>query len=172
LLSNPYVEKELPVSELEKLDGPAMIDSDSLQLSVHNGSEWTVHELTIGLTLVKRRGAGDGSFYGDAKLVQAVGKIDQGLDAPAEKHSDVTTLYHVKGDSAPATTTVFRAPLDVVLAPDQEWHWAIVRAKGIPPQASAQVQQQTQTAPDTPVPAGTTSQPALQSQFSERPSSR
>jgi len=50
LLSNPYVLKDLPPAELVKLDGPATIDGDSLQLSVYNGTEWNVHELTIGLS--------------------------------------------------------------------------------------------------------------------------
>src|ERR1700726_1722834 len=55
LLSNPYVLKDLPAAELVKLDGPATIDGDSLQVSVYNGTEWNVHELTIGLTIVKRK---------------------------------------------------------------------------------------------------------------------
>ena len=43
-------------------------------------------------------------------------------------------LLHIKGSAAPSTTATFRTPLNFALFPDQEWHWAIVRAKGIPPQ--------------------------------------
>jgi hypothetical protein len=46
-------------------------------------------------------------------------------------------LYHMKGNALPATTTVFHTTLDTTLPPDQEWHWAVVQAKGIPPQVAA-----------------------------------
>jgi len=39
----------------------------------------------------------------------------------------------VKGSAAPAATALFRTQLNFALFPDQEWHWAIVRAKGVPP---------------------------------------
>jgi hypothetical protein len=52
-----------------------------------------------------------------------------------EKRSDVTMLYHLKGVAAPFTTTQFREALNTMPGPDQEWHWAIVEAKGIPPPA-------------------------------------
>jgi hypothetical protein len=138
LLSSPYVLKDLPSAELVKLDGPATIDGDSLQVSVYNGTAWNVHELTIGLTIVKRKDPTDASYYGSAHLVPAVGKIEQTIETPVEKRSDVTVLYKIKGEAAPLTTTVFRTPLDSALPPDQEWHWAIVRAKGTPSQDPAQ----------------------------------
>jgi hypothetical protein len=53
-----------------------------------------------------------------------------------EKQPDVTILLHVKGSAAPSATATFRTPLNFALFPDQDWHWAIVRAKGIPPQPS------------------------------------
>ena len=39
---------------MAKLDGPATIDGDSLQVSMHNGTSWELREVTIGLTIVKR----------------------------------------------------------------------------------------------------------------------
>jgi hypothetical protein len=42
----------------------------------------------------------------------------------------------MKGSAAPSTTALFRTQLNFALFPDQEWHWAIVKAKGVPPQAS------------------------------------
>jgi hypothetical protein len=52
---------------------------------------------------------------------------------PAQKQPDVTVLLRVKGAAAPAATAIFRTALNFALFPDQEWHWAIVKAKGIPP---------------------------------------
>src|ERR1700716_4079912 len=117
LLSSPYVLKDLPPAELIKLDGPATIDGDSLQLSLYNGSAWNVHELTIGLTIVKRKDYAEAFYDGSARLVPAVGRIDQAVEAPVEKRSDLTVLYKIKGEAAPFTTTVFRASLDTALTP-------------------------------------------------------
>jgi hypothetical protein len=170
LLSSPYVLRDLPPAELIKLDGPATIDGDSLQLSVYNGTEWNVHELTIGLTIVKRKDPSEAFYYGSAHLVPAVGKLDQTVETPVEKRSDVTVLYKIKGQAAPFTTTVFRTPLDITLASNQEWHWAIVRAKGTPSQDPAQSQPPVaQAAPDIPsVPSQPL--PSAQSQFGQQPS--
>ncbi|MGA9041234.1 MAG: hypothetical protein WB421_11915 [Terriglobales bacterium] len=131
LLSVPYVAQDMPESEIAKLDGPATIDGNSLQVAVYNGSAWNVKEITVGLTLVRHDDAAAEPF-GPAKLIQAsTGLTDPA--PPAEKHSDVTVLYHLKGSAAPSATIVFRSALDATLAPDQEWHWAIVQAKGVPP---------------------------------------
>src|SRR5262249_16724937 len=54
LLSDPYVARDLPGDEVVKLQGPAEIDGRTLQVSVYNGSTWSLRELTVGLTLVRR----------------------------------------------------------------------------------------------------------------------
>ena len=79
LLSDPLVD-ELPRSELAKLDGPATIDGDSLQVSVHNGTAWELREVVIGLTIVKRQELREtSSSFGQARLVSAaLGGQDQG----------------------------------------------------------------------------------------------
>ena len=86
LLSDPITLDELPRSEMAKLDGPATIDGDSLQVSMHNGTSWELREVVIGLTIVKRperrkrsfllrsgahcsRGRAGGSPQQDARLV-------------------------------------------------------------------------------------------------------
>jgi hypothetical protein len=136
LLSDPLMLDDLPRSELAKLDGPATIDGDSLQVSMHNGTQWELREVVIGLTIVKRPERVDAaSYYGQARIVPAAaGGPQQKLPDSPQKQSDVTLLLHVKGSAAPSTTAVFRTPLNFALFPDQEWHWAIVRAKGVPPQ--------------------------------------
>jgi len=134
LLSVPYVSQDMPASEIAKLDGPATVDGSSLQVAVYNGSAWNVKEITVGLTIVHHDDP-EAAQFGPAKLVQASTGITDPV-APAEKHSDVTVLYHLKGSAAPSATIVFRSALDATLGPDQDWHWAIVQAKGVPPAPS------------------------------------
>jgi len=133
LLDPKFQSQNLPESEVGKLEGPASILGDSLQLSIHNGSNWDLREITIGLTLVHRQEPAyreiDGFRLLPATLNNSV--------AP-EKHPEMTVLYHMKGTAAPAATTLFQAPLNVTIGPNQEWHWAIVQAKGIPPADTAE----------------------------------
>jgi hypothetical protein len=129
LLSDPFVPQDLPLAELAKLDGPAAIHGDSLEVTVYNPTGWTIREITVGLTIARHSDANTTSSYGSAKLVPAVA----GDDAAAEKRSDLTVLYHLKGLAAPSTSTIFRQSLGATLRPDQEWHWAIVQAQGTPP---------------------------------------
>lgn len=140
LLSTQYTQMQLPPSELAKLEGPATIDGTSLQVSVFNGTGWHVSEIAIAMTLVMRAEARDASAgSGAGKLVPAVAKSpDQRAPNTAEKTADVTTLYRVRAAAAPSTTTLFRTPLDSEIGPDQEWHWAIVEARGYPPQRAVQ----------------------------------
>jgi len=138
LLSDPLVLDELPGSEMAKLDGPATIDGDSLQVSMHNGTSWELREVVIGLTIVKRpEPGGAASYFGQARIVPAVaGGSPQQVQDSFQKQPDVTLLLRVKGSAAPSRTAIFRTSLNFALFPDQDWHWAIVKAKGIPPQTS------------------------------------
>jgi len=154
LLSDPFLLDELPRTELAKLDGPATIDGDSLQVSMHNGTSWELREVVIGLTIVRRPEPGDPiSYFGQARVIPAmVGDASPQLQDSFQKQPDTTMLLRVKGSAAPSTTAIFRTSLNFALFPDQEWHWAIVKAKGIPPQATPD--QLTTTQP------GTADQPA------------
>jgi hypothetical protein len=132
LLSSQYTQMQLPPGELAKLEGPATVDGSSLQVSVFNGTNWHVSEIAIAVTLVTQNETQDASAgHGSGKLVAAAIKDSTQV---AAKPADVTALYRVRGAAAPATTTLFRAPLDLEIGPNQEWHWAIVEAKGYPPQ--------------------------------------
>lgn len=144
LVSDSLLLDELPRSEVSKLEGPATIDGDSLQVSMHNGTAWELREVIIGLTIVKRPQMGETS-PSDAlvRVVPAAGgsesqsdQFQNGQSQPDsfQKQPDVTLLLRAKGSAAPAATAVFRTSLNFSLFPDQEWHWAIVKAKGIPPQ--------------------------------------
>jgi hypothetical protein len=127
LLSDPYTPQELPEGDLAKLDGPATITGDTLQLSVHNGSTWNIKEITVGLTIVRSSEA-SAARQGGARLIPA----SETTTLLSEKRPDSTVLYHLKGSAAPSSTTVFYETLGSPPGQDQEWHWAIVQAKGIP----------------------------------------
>src|SRR5580704_2023954 len=103
LLSDPVVD-ELPRSELAKLDGPATIDGDSLQVSMHNGTLWDLREVVIGLTIVKRAEPGENaSTFGQARIIPALaGDTAAQPQESFQKQPDVTLLLHVKGSAAPA----------------------------------------------------------------------
>jgi hypothetical protein len=137
LLADPAIIDELPRSELAKLDGPATLDGDSLQIAVHNGTSWELREVLIGLTILRSSEGSSASrmspSYGAAHITPAVGGPSAAASEPTQKQPDITVLLKVKGSAAPSATALFRTQLNFALFPDQEWHWAIVRAKGVPP---------------------------------------
>jgi hypothetical protein len=127
LISSPFSTRSLPGSELAKLSGPAKIEGDTIEISVYNGSGWSVREITVGLTIV--RSATNATIYGRAKLIPA-SATDVVHD---EKMSDTTVLVHFKDFAAPLATTTLRQHLDAPLSSGEDWHWAIIEAKGVPP---------------------------------------
>ncbi len=151
-----FLLEDLPRSELAKLDGPAAIDGDSLQVSMHNASAWDVREVVIGLTIVRHDNSLDAaSPVFQPRIIPAItGSFPQPTPDESQKPPDVTLLLHAKGSAAPSSTAVFRTALNFALFPDQEWHWAIVRAKGIPPLAPPET---TPTAPETTTRTGSNS---------------
>jgi hypothetical protein len=60
--------------------------------------------------------------------------FDLSQEVRPEKKPDITVIYRMRAAAGPSTTTVFSTPLNLDLAPGDEWHWAIVQAKGYPPQ--------------------------------------
>ena len=130
LLASPLIAQDLPVSELAKLEGPATLKGDMLQVSVFNGTGWDLREITVGLTIVRRAQTATPDYSGAIKLLPTIAGTTL---APEEKHPDMTVLYHIKGKAVPASITVFQQALDSFVDPNEEWHWAIVAATGIPP---------------------------------------
>jgi hypothetical protein len=119
-----YIGTDLPQDELLKLEGPASIEDGALQVSVHNGTQWEVKELVVGVTVLQAQSSPE---YRPAIMGPA--------PVNSEKLPDLTVLYHLKGNSAPDATAVFRGPLGGSFSESKEWHWAIVGARGIPPAA-------------------------------------
>jgi hypothetical protein len=140
LLADPVMLDELPREELARLEGPATIDGDSLQVSMHNGTAWELREVVIGLTVVRTPNESNArSRQEPAPIVPAEGGGSaQAVEDSHEKQPDVTVLLRVKGSAAPSATALFRTQLNFALFPDQEWHWAIVKARGVPPRAAAE----------------------------------
>lgn len=151
LLSSQYAQMELPPAQVAKLQGPAAIEGDTLTVSVFNGTDWHVSELAVAFTIVKKAGSRDaslseGSMLNDPAvggassydvrrmLVASGGDLPQGSEVRPEKKPDVTVIYRMRAAAPPFSSTVFSAPLDRDLGPDEEWHWAIVQARGYPPQ--------------------------------------
>jgi len=130
LLVTPSVMKELPESELAKLEGPASIKGDTLQVALYNPTEWNLKEITVGLTLARRTGDNEEALYGAARVVPASAKENA---AVVGKPADRTWILHLKGTAAPLETAIFREKLGADVGLEQEWHWAILQAKGIPP---------------------------------------
>jgi hypothetical protein len=176
LPSGQYAQMELPPGEVLKLEGPATIEGDALIVSVHNRTDWHVSEVAVALTVVKKTEERDPSLsnpvtpsrltsYGSLKLLPAVaGTSPLESEVRPEKKPDLTVIYRMRAAASPSATTVFSAPLNLDLAADQEWHWAIVEARGYPPRSYAGDPPQMAT-PESSVP--TTSGPRLSSALAE-----
>lgn len=162
LLSSQYAQMDLPPGEVLKLEGPATIEGDALTVSVLNRTDWHVSEVAVALTVVKKNAPEDAPLsYGTAnsgatKLMPTVDPPQESEVRP-EKKPDTTVIYRMRAAAPPSTTTVFSAPLNLDLAPGEEWHWAIVQAKGYPPQSYSGNTPQTTAQTSEPAPV----QPAL-----------
>jgi hypothetical protein len=154
LLTDPFMPRPVPRGVIAKLDGPAMIQDNTLQVSVYNGSDWNIKELIVGLTMLRTPTP---KIYGPFMLKPAAETVVE----TAEKRPDQTVIYHLRGNAAPQSTTVFTTELTTEPDPEQEWHWAIVGAKGVPADLSTIPEPGTtpETTSPTSVPAVPTAEP-------------
>jgi len=143
LLSSQYDQMDLPPREMAKVEGKAVVEGDALTIPVFNGTQWHLSELAVAFTVVKRARTGvvlwnrDDASSASADRTSALpGEV--GTDAfqqvRPEKRPDVTMIYRMRAAALPWSNAVFSAPLNVELDPGEEWHWAIVQAKGYPPE--------------------------------------
>jgi hypothetical protein len=126
LISTPYVASELPQDELLKLEGPAAIHDGILEVSLHNGSEWELKEIVVGITVPQ-----------DAPTPSLKPALLG--DASTAKLPDLTMLYHLKAAGFPDAITTFRGNLGGDLDSTKDWRWSLVSARGIPPAAPGSV---------------------------------
>ncbi len=127
LLSTQYSQMDMPADDVDKLEGPATIEGDALTVSIFNDTNWHVSEVAVALTVVRKKTETAGGVELDSAL----------QEIRPEKKQDVTVIYRMRAAAAPWERAVFSAPLNLELAPGDEWHWAIVQAKGYPPQGYA-----------------------------------
>jgi hypothetical protein len=146
LLSNQYAQMDLPASELPKLTGPASIEGDALTVSIFNGTGWHVSELDVALTVITKNAPNatlPSATDSDPLPLSQVRPLDPVLnEVRPEKKADMTVIYHMRAAASPFSSTVFSAPLNLGIAPGEEWHWAIVQAKGYP--SAVQMEARTQ----------------------------
>jgi len=138
LLSGQYAQMDMPAQDVLKLKGHATIEGDALTIPVANGTGWHVSEVAVALTVVRRNTAVDepGGF-GTSPALSASGALP-GSEVRPEKKPDQTVIYRMRAAAPPFTTTVFSAPLNQELGSGDEWHWAIVQAKGYPPRTDSE----------------------------------
>jgi hypothetical protein len=129
LLSKQYAEMELPGSDLARLEGHASTDGDVLNVSVHNGTDWHVSEISVAFTLLKK----DGSQTSASSI--PAGDLSATSAFQADKKPDTTVLYRMRAVGVPWAVTTFSSRLQSELDSGSEWHWAIVQAKGYPPES-------------------------------------
>ena len=152
LLTDPFMPRTVPGAEIAKLDGPAVIQDNTLQVSVFNGSGWNIKELIVGVTVVR---TSTPRAYGPYMVKPAAETVVE----TSEKRPDQTVIYHLRGNAAPQSTTVFTTELTAEPAPDQEWHWAIVGAKGVPVELPVITTPAPETTTPVMPPAGPTAAP-------------
>ncbi|HEX8815681.1 MAG TPA: hypothetical protein VF753_09285 [Terriglobales bacterium] len=130
LINAPVTPTELPAADLAKVDGPATFDGGVLEINLHNGSGWDLREIVVALTIVQSETTDSAD---SPRLVAALQQIPfEQAPVIVEKNAETTRIVHLKGTALPAGTAVFRQKLGVFLTPDQDWHWSILEAKGIP----------------------------------------
>ena len=129
LITTPHTNSNLPLDELVRLDGTASIHDGLLDVVLHNGTDWELSEIVVGVTLLDPHSP----LLRSASLL---GPTD-GMLIP--KTPDVTMLYHLKTTRLSDGSVVFRGVLDQDFGPTADWHWALVGAKGVPPGAPASI---------------------------------
>jgi len=132
LLPSQYAEMKLPANELSKLQGPANLQGNALSISLTNGTDWHLSELAVAFTVVRKNAAVSNDF-GEARMFPPPDPAQESALRPV-KQADRTVIYRMRAAGTPSATMVFSTPLNIDVDASDEWHWAIVEAKGYPPQ--------------------------------------
>lgn len=146
LSSTQYAQMDLSPSDVAKLEGPAAIEGDSLTLSLFNATNWHVSEVDVALTVVKKSWGRDGAPFSNLESgadprASSTGTVSPFQQVRPEKKQDAMVVYRMRAAAPPWSRADFSAPLNMDLAPGDEWHWAILKAKGYPPQSDSGQQQ-------------------------------
>jgi hypothetical protein len=133
LLAGQYSEMDMPANDLARLEGHASVEGDALNVSVHNGTDWHVSEIAVAVMLVKVPHATAGEGPSTVEATPAEGAHPQ--EIPTDKKPDRTVIYRMRAVGVPWAVTTFSAPLQSEFAAGSEWHWAVVQARGYPPES-------------------------------------
>jgi hypothetical protein len=133
LLSRQYSEMGLPAGDLARLEGHALIQGDALTVSIHNGTDWHVSEIAVAFTILNKSGMQTAA--GGGTSAESASQALTGPEDKADRKPDTTVIYRMRGVGVPWSVTTFSSRLEVALASGSEWHWAIVEAKGYPPES-------------------------------------
>src|SRR5262245_20304221 len=128
LVTSSFVSTDLPLDELSKLEGQALIHDDVVEVSIHNGTPWEVREVVVGITVLQKQ------------VPQEMNAIETKMVSDPSwtgKAPDLTAIYHLRGSAATNTSGTFTAVLGGQLSAafnsNVDWHWALVSARGLPP---------------------------------------
>jgi hypothetical protein len=158
LLSSQYAQMVLPASDLSKLTGPATMEGDALTVSVFNGTDWHISEIAVAVMIVRKNAPQDMSLSGGASGLDRANPALEQSEVRPEKKPDQTIIYRMRAAASPLTMAVFSAPLNLSIDPGDEWHWALVEAKGYPPQnyaaGASSTAAGTATLPSSPISPG------------------
>ena len=130
LLSKQYAEMGLPTGDLARLEGHASINGDELNVSVHNGTDWHVSEIAVAFTVLKKSAS-----QPSTSATQVADEPPAASWPEADKKPDSTAIYRMRAVGVPWAVTTFSSRLPSELESGIEWHWAIVEAKGYPPES-------------------------------------
>ncbi len=151
LLIQPVLVEDLPLADLLKLDGPASIQDDTLQVEVLNSTEWELREITVGITLERNAGQNAES----AARARVIPAAENSSAVTVERRSDMTLLFHLKADAKPFSSSIFRENIGITPSADEDWRWSIVSAKGVRPGLRMAMPESLTTTPLLPLPTPT-----------------
>jgi hypothetical protein len=152
LLSSQYSELDLPEGDRERLEAHASIQGDILTISVHNATDWHVSEISVAFTTLSRQASDPSGSTGDDKLENG---SSSAAESGAGRKPDQTVIYRMRAVGVPWSATNFSSRLNYQITPGEEWHWAIVQARGYPPESyrreiTSQTAEQSNRTVDTP----------------------
>jgi hypothetical protein len=133
LLSSQYAEMDLPPTDLARLEGHASINGDLLSVAVHNATDWHVSEIAVAFTVLNKFAVAGASE--SAASPKPDGETSSGADLVVGRKPDETVIYRMRAVGVPWAATNFSSRLNSQLSAGEEWHWAIVQARGYPPES-------------------------------------
>jgi hypothetical protein len=134
LLAKQYSEMELPASDVARLEGHATLADGALTVSVHNGTDWHVSEISVAFTLINNHPGVDGPP--ETAVSQPLTTNDRASrEVRADKKPDTTVIYRMRAVGVPWSVTSFSSRLTGTTVSNGEWHWAVVSARGYPPES-------------------------------------